>query len=96
MEPEKIDQYLKKRIIGEASESKCPEELLDKQSLTTAFEELVGTRGQEETKYYAKQWKEKRKHDKTLTWSDYIYLFFARPFCIKLQKLFVGRCSCIL
>ena len=23
-------------------------------------------------------------------------LFFARPFCIKLQKLFVGRCSCIL
>ena len=22
--------------------------------------------------------------------------FFARPFCIKLQKLFVGRCSCIL
>ena len=75
MEPEKIDQYLKKRIIGEASESKCPEELLDKQSLTTAFEELVGTRGQEETKYYAKQWKEKRKHDKTLTWSDYIYYY---------------------
>jgi hypothetical protein len=24
------------------------------------------------------------------------HLFFARPFCIKLQKLFVGRCSCIL
>lgn len=24
------------------------------------------------------------------------WLFFARPFCIKLQKLFVGRCSCIL
>ena len=23
-------------------------------------------------------------------------MFFARPFCIKLQKLFVGRCSCIL
>ena len=23
-------------------------------------------------------------------------VFFARPFCIKLQKLFVGRCSCIL
>ena len=39
MEPEKIDQYLKKRIIGEASESKCPEELLDKRALTTAFED---------------------------------------------------------
>lgn len=25
-----------------------------------------------------------------------IGVFFARPFCIKLQKLFVGRCSCIL
>ncbi len=23
-------------------------------------------------------------------------LFFARPFCIKLQKLFVGRCNYIL
>lgn len=25
-----------------------------------------------------------------------LIVFFARPFCIKLQKLFVGRCSCIL
>ena len=30
------------------------------------------------------------KNGKNLT------VFFARPFCIKLQKLFVGRCSCIL
>lgn len=36
--------------------------------------------------------------DKSMTSRDLaeICVFFARPFCIKLQKLFVGRCSCIL
>ena len=33
---------------------------------------------------------------KYLELSEEEKLFFARPFCIKLQKLFVGRCSCIL
>ena len=34
--------------------------------------------------------------NRAMTLVKYFTLFFARPFCIKLQKLFVGRCSCIL
>ncbi len=44
---------------------------------------------------------ERRKDNKNRVLKEGEYqrtsgMFFARPFCIKLQKLFVGRCSCIL
>ena len=52
MEPEKMVWDFKTKIINEASESKCPEKLLSRRSLITAFWRFARTWGKEETEYY--------------------------------------------
>lgn len=75
MEPEKMVWDFKTKIINEASESKCPEKLLSRRSLITAFWRFARTWGKEETEYYLRQYEEKSKHDRTLKRSDYTYYF---------------------
>ena len=46
--------------------------------------------------YIGKRVAAMQKRKEAAKFAEKKQMFFARPFCIKLQKLFVGRCSCIL